>query len=67
MSETKRSPFTEAALERVLDSNLSAKYSLLGILKPDNLIEDEFYDLGRVNFFSFVLESLSFVLKNQQT
>ena len=67
MSETKRSPFTEAALERVLDSNLSAKYSLLGILKPDNLIEDEFYDLGRVNLFSFVLESLSFVLKNQQT
>lgn len=48
MSDTRRSPFTEAALERVLDNNLSAKYSLTGLLKPDNIINDGFYDLGKV-------------------
>eukprot|EP00794_Sanderia_malayensis_P004774 gene4774-5401_t len=47
LSSTRKSPFTEAALERVLDSNLSAKYALTGVLKPDNIIADGFYDAGR--------------------
>ena len=63
MSETRRSPFTEAALERVLDSNLSAKYSLTGILKQDNIINDGFYDLGKVSLISTGLRLITNLLK----
>jgi len=31
-SSTRKSPFAEAALQKLLDSNLSAKYALTGIL-----------------------------------
>lgn len=49
MSQSRRSSFTKAALDRVLDGNLSAKYSLTGALKPDNITTDGFYDVGRVS------------------
>ncbi|XP_050417691.1 armadillo repeat-containing protein 3 [Patella vulgata] len=48
LSETKRTPFTDAALYRILDSNLSAKYSLTGYIGYNNLIEDGFYDAGQM-------------------
>ncbi|XP_071087902.1 armadillo repeat-containing protein 3-like isoform X2 [Haliotis cracherodii] len=48
MSSTRRSPFTDAALERLLDSNLSAKYALSGHLGSGNLIEDGFFDAGQL-------------------
>ncbi|XP_065061689.1 armadillo repeat-containing protein 3-like isoform X1 [Rhopilema esculentum] len=62
-SNSRKSPFTEAALERVLDSNLSAKYSLTGVLKSDNIITDGFYDLGRVKEGSDI-PSLEILSKN---
>ncbi|XP_046553420.1 armadillo repeat-containing protein 3-like [Haliotis rubra] len=48
MSSTRRSPFTDAALDRLLDSNLSAKYALSGHLGSGNLIEDGFFDAGQL-------------------
>ncbi|ESP02130.1 hypothetical protein LOTGIDRAFT_111572, partial [Lottia gigantea] len=48
LSGTRRTPFTDAALDRLLDSNLSAKYALSGVLGYSNLIEDGFYDPGQM-------------------
>nr|KAG5705421.1 hypothetical protein BaRGS_004548 [Batillaria attramentaria] len=48
LSSTRRSPFIDAALERLLDSNLSAKYALTGHLSSLNIIEDGFYDPGQL-------------------
>lgn len=45
-SLTRRNQFTAAALERLLDNNLSAKFSLTGYLGPTNIIEDGFFDAG---------------------
>ncbi|CAG5127477.1 unnamed protein product, partial [Candidula unifasciata] len=47
-SSSRNSPFTEAALQRLLDSNLSAKFSLYNYLGPSNLIEDGFFDCGKL-------------------
>ncbi|KAJ8298392.1 hypothetical protein KUTeg_024923 [Tegillarca granosa] len=43
VSGKRQNPFAAAALERLLDSNLSAKYSLTGQLSATNLIENGFY------------------------
>ncbi|XP_076467502.1 armadillo repeat-containing protein 3-like isoform X2 [Babylonia areolata] len=48
MSSTRQSPYIEAAMERLLDSNLSAKYALTGHLTEQNLMEDGFYDPGQL-------------------
>ncbi|KAL3878968.1 hypothetical protein ACJMK2_031290 [Sinanodonta woodiana] len=48
VSGTRRSPFAEAALQKLLDSNLSAKYALTGHLNSTNLIENGFYDVGQM-------------------
>ncbi|KAK7097085.1 armadillo repeat-containing protein 3-like isoform X2 [Littorina saxatilis] len=48
LSSTRKSPFIDAALERLLDSNLSAKYALTGNLSQMNLIENGFYDPGQL-------------------
>ncbi|XP_034303811.2 armadillo repeat-containing protein 3 isoform X4 [Magallana gigas] len=48
VSGTRKNPFAEVALERLLDANLSAKYSLTGQLSSTNLIEDGFYDAGQI-------------------
>ncbi|XP_076446526.1 armadillo repeat-containing protein 3-like isoform X2 [Babylonia areolata] len=48
LSSTRQSPFIDGALERLLDSNLSAKYSLTGHLSSLNLIDDGFFDPGQV-------------------
>ncbi|BFZ14755.1 hypothetical protein BsWGS_17793 [Bradybaena similaris] len=47
-SASRSSPFTEAALQRLLDSNLAAKFSLYNYLGPSNLIEDGFFDCGKL-------------------
>ncbi|XP_061165176.1 armadillo repeat-containing protein 3-like isoform X2 [Saccostrea echinata] len=48
VSGTRKNPFAEVALERLLDANLSAKYALTGQLSSTNLIEDGFYDAGQI-------------------
>ncbi|XP_033742747.1 armadillo repeat-containing protein 3-like isoform X4 [Pecten maximus] len=48
VSGTRKNPFAEAALERLLDSNLSAKYALTGNLSSTNFIENGFYDAGQL-------------------
>ncbi|XP_053398829.1 armadillo repeat-containing protein 3-like isoform X4 [Mercenaria mercenaria] len=47
-SSTRKSPFAEAALQKLLDSNLSAKYALTGCLSSTNFIENGFYDVGQL-------------------
>uniref|UniRef100_A0A0B7A269 Armadillo repeat-containing domain-containing protein n=1 Tax=Arion vulgaris TaxID=1028688 RepID=A0A0B7A269_9EUPU len=47
-SASRNGAFTEAALQRLLDSNLSAKFSLYNHLGPGNLIEDGFFDCGKL-------------------
>ncbi|XP_060595382.1 armadillo repeat-containing protein 3-like isoform X3 [Ruditapes philippinarum] len=47
-SSTRKSPFAEAALQKLLDSNLSAKYALTGCLTSTNYIENGFYDVGQL-------------------
>ncbi|KAM6277517.1 armadillo repeat-containing protein 3 isoform 1-T2 [Spheniscus humboldti] len=40
--------FSEAALQKLLDNNLSQKYSQMGYLSPSNIITDGFYDYGQI-------------------
>lgn len=47
-SDTRKNPFSEAALERLLDNMLSAKYSLTGHLTASDIITDGFYDAGKI-------------------
>ena len=51
MSSTRQNTFSDAALERLLDSTLPAKYALMDCLGPNDIIQDGFYDAGRVSFF----------------
>ncbi|XP_033637394.1 armadillo repeat-containing protein 3-like [Asterias rubens] len=48
MSSTRQNTFSDAALERLLDSTLPAKYALMDCLGPNDIIQDGFYDAGRV-------------------
>ncbi len=48
MSSTRQNTFSDAALERLLDSTLPAKYALTDCLGPNDIIQDGFYDAGRV-------------------
>ncbi|XP_052278834.1 armadillo repeat-containing protein 3-like isoform X2 [Dreissena polymorpha] len=47
-SSTRKSRFAEAALQKLLDNNLSAKYALTGTLCSTNFIENGFYDIGQL-------------------
>ncbi|KAJ8375062.1 hypothetical protein SKAU_G00056420 [Synaphobranchus kaupii] len=60
-SLNRRSKFSEAALDRLLDSNLSVKYSLTGHLSSTNITLDGFYDPGqaRAGHRVLTLEELS--------
>ncbi|XP_063179945.1 armadillo repeat-containing protein 3 isoform X1 [Chroicocephalus ridibundus] len=40
--------YSEAALEKLLDNNLSQKYSRMGYLSSSNIITDGFYDCGQI-------------------
>nr|XP_054771281.1 armadillo repeat-containing protein 3-like [Lytechinus pictus] len=47
-SSTRKNGFSDVALERLLDSMLPAKYSLMGFLGPNDIISDGFYDAGKI-------------------
>lgn len=48
LSSTRKNAFSGVALEKLLDSNLSAKYALTGALGPMDLIGDGFFDVGQL-------------------
>ncbi|XP_074938763.1 armadillo repeat-containing protein 3 [Phalacrocorax aristotelis] len=48
LSAGRKSNFSEAALEKLLDNNLPQKYSQMGYLSSSNIITDGFYDCGQV-------------------
>ncbi|XP_058875809.1 armadillo repeat-containing protein 3 isoform X5 [Acipenser ruthenus] len=48
LSTSRKNNFSEAALQRLFDSNLSIKYSFTGCLSSSNKITDGFYDYGKV-------------------
>lgn len=48
-SVTRKNKFSEAAHNKLLNNNLSMKYSQTGYLSPNNRISDGFYDYGRIN------------------
>ncbi|CAK8674645.1 unnamed protein product [Clavelina lepadiformis] len=60
-SEQRCSNYSIAAFEKLLDSNLPAKYSLTGRLAFHNIVSDGFYDSGqlRPNSKFYSLEELS--------
>uniref|UniRef100_A0AAY4EZR3 Armadillo repeat-containing protein 3 n=1 Tax=Denticeps clupeoides TaxID=299321 RepID=A0AAY4EZR3_9TELE len=46
LSTSRKNKFSELALQKLLDNNLSVKYSLTGHLSPSDIITDGFYDPG---------------------
>ncbi|XP_042327046.1 armadillo repeat-containing protein 3 isoform X2 [Sceloporus undulatus] len=48
LSIGRKNNFSEAALDKILDHNLSQKYSQMGYLSCNNIISDGFYDYGQV-------------------
>ncbi|XP_014801365.1 PREDICTED: armadillo repeat-containing protein 3 [Calidris pugnax] len=48
LSMVRRKNYSEAALEMLLDNNLSQKYSRMGYLSSSNIITDGFYDCGQI-------------------
>ncbi|XP_035401271.1 armadillo repeat-containing protein 3 [Cygnus atratus] len=48
LSTGRKNNFSEAALEKLLDNNLSQKYSQMGYLSSSNVITDGFYDYGQI-------------------
>ncbi|NWS96298.1 ARMC3 protein, partial [Mionectes macconnelli] len=48
LSTKRKNKFSEAALEKLLDNNLSQKYSRLGYLSSSNIIANGFYDCGQI-------------------
>ena len=56
-SSTRRNPVVDMAWSRLLNSNLPAKYALIGELSFDNTLDHLFYDVGKVKTSgSIVLE-----------
>ncbi|NXH79790.1 ARMC3 protein, partial [Edolisoma coerulescens] len=48
LSTKRKNKFSEAALEKLLDNNLSQKYSRMGYLSSNNTITNGFYDCGQI-------------------
>ncbi|XP_009989843.1 PREDICTED: armadillo repeat-containing protein 3 [Tauraco erythrolophus] len=48
LSIVRKNNFSEVALEKLLDNNLSQKYSRMGYLSSSNIITDGFYDCGQI-------------------
>ncbi|XP_070960793.1 armadillo repeat-containing protein 3-like isoform X2 [Oncorhynchus clarkii lewisi] len=67
-SANRRNTFSEIALQRLLDSNLSLKYSLTNTLAPTDITVDGFYDPGQARSGQRVLtlEDLSKQPVNQR-
>ncbi|XP_057643449.1 armadillo repeat-containing protein 3 isoform X1 [Chionomys nivalis] len=49
LSVSRKNKFSEAAYNKLLNNNLSLKYSQTGYLSSSNIITDGFYDCGRKN------------------
>ncbi|XP_060228364.1 armadillo repeat-containing protein 3 isoform X2 [Meriones unguiculatus] len=49
LSVSRKNKFSEAAYNKLLNNNLSLKYSQTGYLSSSNIISDGFYDYGRIN------------------
>ncbi|XP_030674323.1 armadillo repeat-containing protein 3 isoform X1 [Nomascus leucogenys] len=49
LSGTRKNKFSEAAYNKLLNNNLPLKYSQTGYLSSSNIINDGFYDYGRIN------------------
>jgi hypothetical protein len=49
LSVSRKNKFSEAAYNKLLNNNLSLKYSQTGYLSSSNIISDGFYDYGRVS------------------
>lgn len=49
LSVSRKNKFSEAAYNKLLNNNLSLKYSQTGYLSSSNIITDGFYDYGRVS------------------
>nr|XP_027784448.1 armadillo repeat-containing protein 3 isoform X1 [Marmota flaviventris] len=49
LSVRRKNKFSEAAYNKLLNNNLSLKYSQTGCLLSNNIISDGFYDYGRIN------------------
>ncbi|NXS92166.1 ARMC3 protein, partial [Jacana jacana] len=47
LSIVRKNNYSEAALEKLLDNNLSQKFSRMGYLSSSNIITDGFYDCGQ--------------------
>uniref|UniRef100_A0A8C0J0J9 Armadillo repeat containing 3 n=1 Tax=Chelonoidis abingdonii TaxID=106734 RepID=A0A8C0J0J9_CHEAB len=56
LSTGRKNNFSEGALDKLLDNNLSQKYSQVGYLSSSNIITDGFYDYGQVNYFKYYLK-----------
>ncbi|KAL0627528.1 Armadillo repeat-containing protein 3 [Plecturocebus cupreus] len=48
LSGSRKNKFSEAAYNKLLNNNLSLKYSQTGYLSSSNIINDGFYDYGRL-------------------
>ncbi|XP_008586155.1 PREDICTED: armadillo repeat-containing protein 3 [Galeopterus variegatus] len=48
LSVSRKNKFSEAAYNKLLNNNLSLKYSQTGYLSSSNIISDGFYDYGRI-------------------
>uniref|UniRef100_A0A8C5TBM0 Armadillo repeat containing 3 n=1 Tax=Malurus cyaneus samueli TaxID=2593467 RepID=A0A8C5TBM0_9PASS len=57
LSTKRQNKFSEAALEKLLDNNLSQKYSRMGYLSSSNIIVNGFYDCGQL-FWSLTLHCI---------
>ncbi|XP_042201958.1 armadillo repeat-containing protein 3 [Callorhinchus milii] len=68
LSTSRQNSFSEAAVNKLLDSNPTLKYALTGYLSSNNIITDGFYDLGQVkaNIKILNLDELSKQELNQQ-
>ncbi|XP_008061832.1 armadillo repeat-containing protein 3 isoform X2 [Carlito syrichta] len=49
LSVSRKNKFSEVAYNKLLNNNLSLKYSQTGYLSSSNIISDGFYDYGRIN------------------
>ncbi|XP_039088945.1 armadillo repeat-containing protein 3 isoform X3 [Hyaena hyaena] len=49
LSVSRKNKFSEMAYNKLLNNNLSLKYSVTGYLSSSNIISDGFYDYGRIN------------------
>ncbi|XP_051543052.1 armadillo repeat-containing protein 3 [Myxocyprinus asiaticus] len=67
LSPNRKNKFSEVAMQKLLENNLSLKYSLTGHLSPTDMTTDGFYDPGQIRMGHHVptLEDISKQAVNQ--